>query len=121
MDMQEVVKKFIYTSVGLVSITAETLKQTVDKLVEESKLSTDEGKKIVDEFLKNTETKREEFETQLQSLVEKVSKKLKFVTEDDLNEVLKRVEKLEKALAEQTAAQEGSKAGKAKKSEEAKA
>ncbi|WP_166919592.1 phasin family protein [Thermonema lapsum] len=120
MDMQEVVKKFIYTSVGLVSITAETLKQTVDKLVEESKLSSDEGKKIVDEFLKNTETKREEFETQLQSLVEKVSKKLKFVTEDDLNEVLKRVEKLEAALAaNKTEAEKTS--SKSQKSAEAKA
>lgn len=116
MDMQEVFKKFVYTSVGLVSITADTLKQTVDKLIEESKLSTDEGKKIVDDFLKNTETKREEFETQLQNLVEKVSKKLKFVTEEDLNEVLKRIEKLEKALANQQTEEE-SKASKAKKAE----
>mgnify|MGYP005857857649 CR=1 FL=1 len=93
--MQDLFKKFIYTSVGLVSITAETLKSTVDKLVEDSKLSSDEGKKLVEEFVKNTETKKEEFESQLKTLVEKVVSNFKFVTEGDLQEVMKRIEQLE--------------------------
>ncbi|MCU0437658.1 MAG: hypothetical protein MUC49_07055 [Raineya sp.] len=93
--MQDLFKKFIYTGIGFISITAETLKSTVEKLVEESKLSGDEGKKILDEFTKNTESKKKEFEDQLSKLVEKVTSRFKFVTENELQEVLKRVEALE--------------------------
>jgi polyhydroxyalkanoate synthesis regulator phasin len=93
--MQDLFKKFIYTGVGFVSVTAETLKNTVDKLVDDSKLSTDEGKKIVDDFMKNTESKRDEFESQLTKLIEKVTANFKFVTSGDLQEVVKRVEVLE--------------------------
>ncbi len=93
--MQDLFKKFIYTGVGLVSLTAETLKSSVDKMVEDSKLSTDEGKKMVEEFLKNTESKRDEFESQLKSLIEKVVANFKFISEGDFKEVLKRLETLE--------------------------
>ena len=93
--MQDLFKKFIYTGVGLVSLTAETLKSSVDKMVEDSKLSTDEGKKMVEEFLKNTESKRDEFESQLKSLIEKVIANFKFISEGDFKEVLKRLETLE--------------------------
>ncbi|WP_448528381.1 phasin family protein [Raineya sp.] len=101
--MQDLFKKFIYTGIGFISITAETLKNTVEKLVEESKLSGDEGKKILDEFTKNTEAKKKEFEEQLSKIVEKVTARFKFVTESDLQEVIKRIEVLEgKEPAEKT-------------------
>ncbi|MDX1904299.1 MAG: hypothetical protein SFU27_09090 [Thermonemataceae bacterium] len=95
--MQDLFKKFIYTGIGFISITAETLKTTVEKLVEESKLSGDEGKKILDEFTKNTESKKKDFEDQLSKLIESVTARFKFVTENDLQEVIKRVENLENA------------------------
>jgi len=95
--MQDLFKKFIYTGIGFISITAETLKSTVEKLVEESKLSGDEGKKILDEFSKNTESKKKDFEDQLSKLIESVTARFKFVTENDLQEVIKRVENLENA------------------------
>jgi polyhydroxyalkanoate synthesis regulator phasin len=93
--MQDLFKKFIYTGIGFISITAETLKSTIEKLVEESKLSGDEGKKILDEFTKNTEAKKQEFEEQLSKLIEKVTARFKFVTESELQEVIKRIEVLE--------------------------
>lgn len=93
--MQDLFKKFIYTGIGFISITAETLKSTIEKLVEESKLSSDEGKKILDEFTKSTESKKQEFEEQLSKLIEKVTARFKFVTESELQEVIKRIEVLE--------------------------
>lgn len=101
--MQDLFKKFIYTGIGFISITAETLKSTVEKLVEESKLSSDEGKKIIEEFTKNTEAKKKEFEEQLTKIIEKVTARFKFVTESDLQEVIKRIEVLEKESAERNA------------------
>ena len=65
--MEDLFKKFLYTSVGLVSSTVEKIQTSVDKLVDEDKLSQDEGKKIVDDLVKNTEAKREEFENKLKT------------------------------------------------------
>jgi polyhydroxyalkanoate synthesis regulator phasin len=94
-NMEDLFKKFLYTGVGLVALTAEKIQKTVDRLVSEDKLTTDEGKKIVDEFVKNTQTKKEEFETQLRSITEKVIRSFDFATAHELNELKKRVEALE--------------------------
>lgn len=97
--MENLFKKFVYTGVGLVSTSADKAKVFFDKLVEEGKVSAEEGKKIVEEFNKNTETKKEELETQFSSIVEKIVKSFKFVTNDDINELANRVTMLEAVLA----------------------
>jgi len=96
--MEDVFKKFLYTGVGLVALTAEKIQKTVDKLVSEDKLTTEEGKKIVDDFVKNTQTKKEEFESQLRNVTEKVIRSFDFATAHEMNELKKRVEKLEAKL-----------------------
>ena len=48
--MEDLFKKFVYTGVGLVSLTAEKLQKSIDTLVEEEKISEKEGKKIVNDF-----------------------------------------------------------------------
>jgi len=97
--MENLFKKFVYTGVGLVSMSAEKAKDFFDKLVEEGKVSTEEGKKIVEEFNKNTDTKKGELETQFSSIVEKIVKSFKFVTNDDVNELANRVTMLEAVIA----------------------
>jgi polyhydroxyalkanoate synthesis regulator phasin len=93
--MEDLFKKFLYGSVGLVALTAEKIQKTVDNLVSENKLTTDEGKKIVDDFIKNTQTKKEEFESQLKSITEKVVRSFDFATDHDLKALKKRVDALE--------------------------
>ena len=98
--MEDLFKKVLYTGVGLVSVTAEKLQGTVDKLVAENKLSSEEGRKVVDELVKNTESKREEFEGQLKDLVEDVVNRVKIVSQKDFDALVKRVEALENASSE---------------------
>lgn len=73
-DMEEIVKNLVYTGVGLVAFTAEKVKESIDRLVEEDKISAEEGRKIVDEFIQNTESKKEALEQQLKLVVEDVMK-----------------------------------------------
>ena len=68
--MDDLFKKFINTGVGLLSQSNKALQAAVEKLVKESKLSEQEGKKIVDDLLKNTETKRADLEKQLKGLAD---------------------------------------------------
>ena len=76
--MEDLFKKFVYTGVGLVSLTADKLQKSIDKLIDEEKISEKEGKKIVDDFFKKTESKKKEFEKQLQGVTEEVVKKFDF-------------------------------------------
>lgn len=89
--MEDLFKKFIYTSVGLVAHTADKIQQSVNKLIEENKISSEEGKKIVDDFVKNTQAKKEEFEGSLKNII----KKLNYAKTDEMNALKDRVELLE--------------------------
>ena len=104
--MDDLFKKFLYTSVGLVSFTADKLRESIEKLVQEDKISEEEGKKIVDEFIKNTQTKKDEFESQLKMLTEKTLATFKFSSSNnDFADLQARVEALEakqKAAAKRT-------------------
>jgi polyhydroxyalkanoate synthesis regulator phasin len=105
--MEDLFKKVLYTGVGLVSVTAEKLQQAVDKLVAENKLSSEEGRKVVDDLLKETEGKREEFESQLKKIVEGVFDRVKVVSQKDFDALLKRVEALEGVESSEEESEEG--------------
>lgn len=100
--MEDLFKKFVYTGVGLVSMTAEKLQKSVDKLVSENKISHDEGKKIVDDFFQKTEAKKEEFEGQLKKMVEEVYAKLPLSKNKEMEELAKRVAALEEKVGNAT-------------------
>lgn len=68
--MDDLFKKFINTGVGFLSQGNKAMQTAIEKLVKESKLSEQEGKKIVDDLLKNSETKRADLEKQFKGLTE---------------------------------------------------
>ena len=96
--MQDLFKKFVYTGVGLVATTVEKFQQSVDKLVDEDKISQDEGKKIVDDLVSNTEAKREEFEGKLRSIVEDVMSRLNVGTQSQVKDIQDRLAAIEEKL-----------------------
>jgi polyhydroxyalkanoate synthesis regulator phasin len=97
-NMDELFKKFIYTGVGLVSTTFEKFQSSVEKLVDEDKISQEEGKKMVDDLFKNTEAKREEFEAKMKKVVEEVLVRMNLATQTQLQEVQDRLAVVETQL-----------------------
>ncbi|MCB0837964.1 MAG: hypothetical protein KDD63_13705 [Bacteroidetes bacterium] len=97
--MEDLFKKFIYTGVGFAALTAEKLQEAVDELVGKGKISKDEGKKIVDDFFENTETKKEEFERKLKEAAENLMDKISLPTKSEFDDLKKKVEELEAKLA----------------------
>ena len=93
--MEDLFKKFLYAGVGIVSLTAEKLQNVVDELVKDEKLSIEEGKKIVTDFEKNVEGKKEEFEAQLKKMTEKTIKSFRFVHKEEVDALKSRIEALE--------------------------
>lgn len=96
--MEDLFKKFLYTGIGLVALTAEKIQTTVDDLVSQSKISEEEGKKLVEDFLKDTEAKKEEFETKLKEVTEDVVEKFDFLRADALETLQERIALLEDKL-----------------------
>lgn len=101
--MQDVLMKWLYSGVGMAALTAETVKQTIDKLVDDRKLSVEEGKKIVDEFLnnfQNAEAKKADFEGQVSKIFDKVTKSFGLVPATEVEALQSRIGELEAELAE---------------------
>ncbi|MEO1451016.1 MAG: hypothetical protein AAFV07_15915 [Bacteroidota bacterium] len=103
--MEDLFKKFLYTGVGLVSLTAEKLQEAVDDLVGKGKLSEKEGKKIINDFFDNTETKKAEFETKMKEAVDSVVDKLSFPSKVEMEALQNRIAELEAQLAAKTEAE----------------
>ncbi len=98
--MEELIKKLLYTGVGILAFTADKLREMVDTLVSEEKITSEEGKKLVEEFISNTEAKRSEFEHQIQHVTEKVVKTFSFATAKDIEDLTARVEAIEAKIKE---------------------
>lgn len=96
--MEDTFKKFVYTSVGLVSNTVEQFQKSIGTLVDKDKISQEEGKKIVDDLFKNTEAKREEFEAKLKKIVEEVMTKMNVASAAHVSELEARVAVAEEKL-----------------------
>lgn len=70
--MEDLFKKFINAGVGYLAQGNKKVQSTIEALVKDSKLSEQEGKKIVDDLLKSSETKRNELEQQFKGLAERM-------------------------------------------------
>jgi len=69
--MEDLFKKFLYTGVGLVAMTAEKIQKSVDKLISDGKLSIEEGKNVIDKLVKEGKLSAEEGKKVIDGLVEK--------------------------------------------------
>lgn len=94
--MEATFKKLLYAGVGLASQVTEKFEKQVDELVEKGKLSDSEAKKLVDDMVSKTEERREEFDDNFKSFVEKFG----YTKAEDLAELRKKVEDLETKLQE---------------------
>jgi polyhydroxyalkanoate synthesis regulator phasin len=76
----------------------EKFQKSVEKLVDEDKISQEEGKKIVDDLFKNTEAKREEFEAKLKKIIEEMMAKMNVATAHQVSELESRVAAVEEKV-----------------------
>jgi len=93
--MENIIKKVLFTGVGLVASATERLQKTVDDLVERGKMSEDEGKKVVEDVVKNTESAKGDYENRFRKIVESAMEKLNLPASDGYAKLEKRLKSLE--------------------------
>ncbi len=97
--MFDLLKKTILTGIGIASMTKDKIEKLGKKISEESKLTAEEGKKFVNDLLKQSEKARENLEAQVQKFVKNALEKLDIPTREDFNRLEKRIKKLENLRA----------------------
>jgi polyhydroxyalkanoate synthesis regulator phasin len=98
--MVELIKKALYTGVGLAVLTKEKAEELVKELTQQAKLSEQEGKDLFDSLLKQSEQARTDLQTRLDEAVLAVVKRLNLATKDEVTSLKARVEELSSKLSE---------------------
>jgi polyhydroxyalkanoate synthesis regulator phasin len=97
--MIDLLKKVVFTGVGLASMTKDKIEELGKDIIEAGKLSEKEGKDLMDGLMKKSEEAKKDLEERMDKLVKERLKKMNLVTRDDLLNLEKQVKKLSKALA----------------------
>jgi polyhydroxyalkanoate synthesis regulator phasin len=93
--MLDAIKKTIQASIGAVVLTRERVRKTLDKLVEEGKLSTEEAERLADRMIQDSRREFKGLEEKIVSFVHKGLKGLDLVSREEFEELKKRLETLE--------------------------
>jgi len=96
--MENTLKKFLYTSVGFASQAKDKMTTLIQDLMKDGKLSEEEGKRIIDDFKKNTDENKTDFDKKMKDVIDNSVKNLKFVKETEVEKLRNRIDILEKLI-----------------------
>jgi polyhydroxyalkanoate synthesis regulator phasin len=94
--MFELLKKNLFTAIGLAVTTREKVEEVGKKIVQEAKLSEIEGKLFVEELIKKTDDTRMAIEKIVNDKIEIAIRKLSIPTRSEIESINVRLNKLEK-------------------------
>jgi polyhydroxyalkanoate synthesis regulator phasin len=92
--MVELLKKALYTGVGLAVLTKEKAEELVRELTQQAKLSEHEGKELFDGLLKQSENARNDLQAKIDETVHGVVKRLNLATKDEVAVLKAKIEEL---------------------------
>ncbi|HAZ31422.1 MAG TPA: hypothetical protein DCY61_01775 [Dehalococcoidia bacterium] len=93
--MLDLLKKGILIGIGVASLTKDRVEELVEKIAEESKLTEEEGRKLVKELLEKSEEARKEFQDQVGKRVREALGSMDIPSREELQDLKARIEKLE--------------------------
>jgi polyhydroxyalkanoate synthesis regulator phasin len=105
--MVDLIKKAIYTGVGLAVLTKEKAEELVKELSQQAKLSEQEGKELFDSLLKQSEHARNDLQTKLDDTVLAVVNRLNLATKDEVASLKAKIEELSGKIGQGPAAGTG--------------
>lgn len=94
--MFDLLKKNLFTAIGLAVMTRERVEEVGKKIVQDAKLSEIEGKQFVEELIKKTDDARMAIEKMVNDKLEAAIKKLSIPTRSEIDSIIARLNKLEK-------------------------
>ena len=96
--MIDLIKKIVFTGVGLASLTKDKIEALGKEIADQAKLSEKEGKELLDELMKKSEESRKDVTSQVERFVKDSLEKMNLATRDELLKLEEKVQQLSKAL-----------------------
>jgi polyhydroxyalkanoate synthesis regulator phasin len=94
--MLDIVRKTLLLGIGLAAMTRDKIEEVAKKIAEEDKLSEEEGRKLAEDLLNQSDEARKNLKEQVEKFVDNTLDKLKSQSRKDLQNLEERVAKLEK-------------------------
>ena len=91
--MFELIKKAMFTGLGVAYMTKEKIEELSKDLIEKGKLSEKEGKEFVEELKKKSEEAKKGAQEQIENVVNTTFKKMNVATQKDLDNLEERLRK----------------------------
>lgn len=98
--MRNMIQKGLALGLGLAVTTKEQVEKVVDELVEKGELSKQESKQFVDELLKKGQETKKDIDEKINQKLKQSLNELDLATKEEVDELKKRVEQLEKEQSE---------------------
>lgn len=95
--MESFMRKIMDTAFGTANMARKRATEVINELIKEGKISEEEGRKIIAELQKEGEEQRGEFESEMETVMEKMLRKMKIPSKKDFETLEKRIEILEKS------------------------
>jgi len=96
--MLDLIKKSIYLGLGAATVSKEKIESLVDELIEKGQLSKDKKTEAVKEIFEKIEKEEKEIKTKIDNTVTETMKKIGIVAKSEYDNLLKRVEELERKI-----------------------
>ncbi len=96
--MLDIIKKTMYTGLGLAFMTKSRIEDLSREMVKAGKLSEKEGKELFDEMTKKSEEAGREVRSQVDSTVKDVLRNMDVVTREDLEKIENQLDELKKKV-----------------------
>lgn len=96
--MMDWLKKALLLGLGTASVTREKIEETMNKLVEQGKLSSEEAERVTQEMVQTGEKEFEEIRNEVDKGIQSAISKMNLAGQDDLEDIRQRVEHIEERL-----------------------
>ena len=96
--MIDLLKKAMFTGLGVMSLTKEKVEELAAEFVEKGKLSEQEGQKFVKDMVERSEASKDEIKKQIEFAVQATLAKMDVATKSDIEEMKTELASLKDAL-----------------------
>jgi len=90
----------LYAGIGLAAVTKEKAEEVISELIKKGEMSSEEGKDLLNALMVRIQEESDRLKDKVNQQVEQAISSMNLVRKSDLDEVLQRLEKLEKKLEE---------------------
>lgn len=96
--MIDILKKTLYTSIGLAYLTKEKIEELAKELIEDGKMTAQEGKEFVEDLLKRSKETKGKLSGEIEHTVQATLKKMNLVTKKEYDDLEQRLHQVEQEL-----------------------